>query len=169
MSEEKKPFTVSDRRHFTSEGEVRRSEAGDGAPGTQTKEGEAGGAAPPNTAAAPAAEAPTGRGEAASPDAPSAPPEADADDDDDEHGTRFPADFIGLLVSLGAQASALLMGGGGPEARPDTESARALIELLGVLKEKTEGHRTPPEDQLLDGLLYELRMAYVQVMKAGGR
>jgi uncharacterized protein DUF1844 len=165
MSEEKKPFTVSDRRHFTSEGEVRRSEAGDGAPGTQTKEGEAGGAASPGAAAAPAAEAPTGQREEASPDAPSAPPEADADDD--EHGTRFPADFIGLLVSLGAQASALLMGG--PEARPDTESARALIELLGVLREKTEGHRTPPEDQLLDGLLYELRMAYVQAMKAGGR
>jgi hypothetical protein len=62
----------------------------------------------------------------------------------------------------------LLMGG--PESEPpDLEGARSLIELLGVLKEKTEGRRTPPEDQLIDGLLYELRMAYVQATKAGGR
>jgi uncharacterized protein DUF1844 len=44
-----------------------------------------------------------------------------------------------------------------------------LIELLGVLKEKTEGRRTPQEDQLVEGLLYELRMAYVQATKAAGR
>ena len=62
----------------------------------------------------------------------------------------------------------LLMGGPEGEA-PDLEGARSLIELLGVLKEKTEGRRTPPEDQLVDGLLYELRMAYVQATKAGGR
>ncbi len=79
----------------------------------------------------------------------------------------YPADFLGLLISLGAQASTLLVGG--PEGEPrDLESARTLIELLGVLKEKTEGHRTPEEDQLLGGLLYELRMAYVQARKAGG-
>lgn len=62
----------------------------------------------------------------------------------------------------------LLMGGeeGKP---PDLDGARSLIELLGVLKEKTEGHRTPQEDQLIDGLLYELRMAFVQATKAEGR
>ena len=62
----------------------------------------------------------------------------------------------------------LLMGGPEGEA-PDLDGAHSLIELLGVLKEKTEGRRTPPEDQLIDGLLYELRMAYVQATKAGGR
>jgi hypothetical protein len=85
---------------------------------------------------------------------------------DDERGSRFPSDFLGLLISLGAQGSMLLMGG--PEGEPpDLDGARSLIELLGVLKEKTEGRRTPQEDQLIDGLLYELRMAFVQATKAG--
>ena len=165
MSEDKKPFSVSDRRHFTSEGEVRKSDADE-----------------PVTAPPPAADAHTGT--SASPElaAPTPAPgvlregpggaphpaPAGAGSDDDERAHRFPSDLLGLLISLGAQASMLLMGG--PEGEPpELEGARSLIELLGVLKEKTEGRRTPAEDQLLDGLLYELRMAYVQATKAGGR
>jgi hypothetical protein len=144
MSEDEKPFSVSDRRHFTPEGEVRKSDADE-----------------PPAAPEPAAEAGTA---AASPEAPA--PGTGAHDDERAH--RFPSDLLGLLISLGAQASMLLMGGPEGEA-PDLEGARSLIELLGVLKEKTEGRRTPPEDQLIDGLLYELRMAYVQATKAGGR
>jgi hypothetical protein len=145
MSEDEKPFSVSDRRHFTPEGEVRKSDADE-----------------PPAVPGPAAEA--GTAAAASPEAPAAGTGAH----DDEGAHRFPSDLLGLLISLGAQASMLLMGGPEGEA-PDLEGARSLIELLGVLKEKTEGRRTPPEDQLIDGLLYELRMAYVQATKAGGR
>jgi hypothetical protein len=153
MSEDKKPFTVSDRRHFTPEGEVRKSDESDASGSTPPP------AVPP--AAPPAPSAP------AAP-APAAAAPAEGPDAEDERGSRFPSDFLGLLISLGAQGSMLLMGG--PEGEPpDLESARSLIELLGVLKEKTEGRRTPQEDQLLDGLLYELRMAFVQATKAAGR
>jgi hypothetical protein len=149
MSEDKKPFTVSDRRHFTSEGEVRKSDTDQPSPASRpAAEASAGATAPPK-AATPAP----------------GPAVADADD---ERANRFPSDLLGLLISLGAQASMLLMAG--PEGEsPDLEGARSLIELLGVLKEKTEGRRTPPEDQLLEGLLYELRMAFVQATKAAGR
>lgn len=147
MSEDKKPFTVSDRRHFTSEGEVRKSDADESLPASR-----------------PAASLDPKVGTEA---APSVAAEADADGDD-ERGSRFPSDFLGLLISLGAQGSMLLMGG--PEGEPpELDGARSLIELLGVLKEKTEGRRTPQEDQLIEGLLYELRMAYVQATKAAGR
>jgi hypothetical protein len=74
-------------------------------------------------------------------------------------------DFIGLLVSLGAQASALLGLGderdAGSPARMDLPGARGIIGLLEILERKTEGRRTPEEDQVLAGLLYELRMAYL--------
>jgi hypothetical protein len=144
MSEDKKPFTVSDRRHFTSEGEVRKSDADEPPSAVATAP-----VAPPTAESAPSAAA------------------ADAGTVDDG-GQRFPSDFLGLLISLGAQGSMLLMGG--PEGEPpDLEGARSLIELLGVLKEKTEGRRTPQEDQLIEGLLYELRMAFVQATKAAGR
>jgi Domain of unknown function (DUF1844) len=173
MSEDKKPFTVSDRRHFTPEGEVRKSDAEETAPRPPTP---ASGEAAPAAAPAPAAASPpevAGGVEARAPSVivdPSSEAAAPAEDMDDAAGPAggFPSDFLGLLISLGAQASMLLMGG--PEGeRPDLESSRSLIELLGSLKEKTEGRRTPQEDQLLDGLLYELRMAYVQVTKAAGR
>jgi len=157
MSEDKKPFTVSDRRHFTPEGEVRKSDESDASGPTPPP------AVPP--AATPAPSAPAAPAPAA---APAEGPDAEGADAEDERGSRFPSDFLGLLISLGAQGSMLLMGG--PEGEPpDLESARSLIELLGVLKDKTEGRRTPQEDQLLDGLLYELRMAFVQATKAAGR
>jgi Domain of unknown function (DUF1844) len=172
MSEDKKPFTVSDRRHFTPEGEVRKSDAEETAPRPPTPAGEAASVAVPGPAAAPVPDV-AGPVETPAPSVivdPSSEAAAPAEDTDDPDGPAggFPSDFLGLLISLGAQASMLLMGG--PEGeRPDLESSRSLIELLGSLKDKTEGRRTPQEDQLLDGLLYELRMAYVQVTKAAGR
>ena len=159
MSEDKKPFTVSDRRHFTSEGEVRKSDADEPVPASPAAAGAGAEPSPPPpaVAAAPVPDPATGA-------APSSAP----DDGADESGSRFPSDFLGLLISLGAQGSMLLMGG--PEGEPpDLEGARSLIELLGVLKEKTEGRRTPQEDQLIEGLLYELRMAFVQATRAAGR
>ncbi|PYQ55563.1 MAG: hypothetical protein DMF78_01640 [Acidobacteria bacterium] len=171
MSEEKKPFTVSDRRHFTSEGEVRKPEADE--PAAARGPAPAARDASPGAEAAPAANAPPAPSSPVADVSPPAdarpgasasrPPEAG-----DEHGPHLPSDFLGLLISLGAQASMLLMGG--PEGEPpDLESAKALIDLLSSLKEKTEGRRTPQEDQLLEGLLYELRMAYVQATKVGPR
>jgi hypothetical protein len=37
-----------------------------------------------------------------------------------------------------------------------------------MLKGKTEGRRTPQEDQILEGLLYELRMGYLARAGVGG-
>lgn len=70
-------------------------------------------------------------------------------------------DFIGLLVSLATQAGYLMSPEPGSGAVPDLPGARAIIGLLEILKEKTEGRRTPEEDRVLQGLLYELRMAFV--------
>jgi hypothetical protein len=166
MSEDKK-FTVSDRRHFTPEGEVRKSDADEPAP-AQAPPSAPAPAAPP-AAAVPAQPAEPGGGGTV---ARAAPPDEESGLPDDVEagpaGGRFPSDLLGLLISLGAQGSMLLMGGPDGEP-PDLDGARSLIELLGVLKEKTEGRRTPQEDQLIDGLLYELRMAFVQATKAGGR
>jgi hypothetical protein len=43
----------------------------------------------------------------------------------------------------------------------DLAGARGLIGLLEVLERKTKGNRTPEEEQVLTGVLYELRMAYL--------
>ena len=52
---------------------------------------------------------------------------------------------------------------------PDLAMAKHNIDLLEMLKEKTKGNRTQDEDQLLEHLLFQTRMSYVQAeqKKAG--
>ena len=45
--------------------------------------------------------------------------------------------------------------------------AKQTIDLLGMLKEKTKGNLSKEEDELLDNILYNLRMKYVEEMKKG--
>jgi hypothetical protein len=47
----------------------------------------------------------------------------------------------------------------------DLQQAKYNIDLLGVLKEKTKGNLTTEEEQALDSILYEIRMAYVGASK----
>jgi hypothetical protein len=80
-----------------------------------------------------------------------------------------PVDFGQFVLSLGAQASLLLSGPPEGEGAGDAlAEARTMIDVLEMLKDKTEGRRTPGEDQVLEGLLYELRMAYVARAREAG-
>jgi hypothetical protein len=82
-----------------------------------------------------------------------------------------PADFSQFLLSLAAQAGMLMSGEGIPEGADRLEAlegARSVVAILEMLKDKTEGRRTGAEDALLDELLFQLRMAYVEKTRAGG-
>ncbi len=50
-----------------------------------------------------------------------------------------------------------------PAPQPNLVLAKQNIDLLELLAEKTKGNRTPEEDQLLEKLLFETRMKYVEV------
>jgi hypothetical protein len=148
MSEDKKPFTVKDRRHFTSDGAAREADA-------------------PEEPVAPT-QATTPRAPEPEPASALAGDEGDAGPAEGHEGGRFPSDFLSLLMTLGTQGSMLLAGVVPGEQRagpPDLDGARDVISLLESLQSKTEGHRTPEEDRLLGGILYELRMAYVALRK----
>ena len=43
----------------------------------------------------------------------------------------------------------------------DLDAARLSIDLLGMLEEKTKGNLSKEEEQLLEGVLYELRMKFM--------
>jgi hypothetical protein len=55
----------------------------------------------------------------------------------------------------------------GAQIPTDIEAARHTIDILGVLQEKTRGNLTAQEEQLLDQVLYELRLAFVHI--SGGQ
>lgn len=156
MSDNDKPFTVSDRRHFTPDGRVREDADTD----SPTR--------PPQEEPQPGADEGTG---SASPGT----PREDAPDPPGASGRGAEAegavDLSQFAVSLGAQAGMLLSGQGLPEGADPKEAlsgARSIISILEMLQEKTKGNRTEEEDQVLEGLLFELRMAYVEKSRAAG-
>lgn len=51
---------------------------------------------------------------------------------------------------------------------PNLEGAQQMIDILGLLEEKTRGNLTAEERQLLEQGLYELRLRFVEVKKDGG-
>lgn len=74
--------------------------------------------------------------------------------------------FANLVVGLHAQAAAALGLIEDPisgEHRPDREQAKYVIDLLGVLEEKTAGNLTDEEQALLNATLYELRMSFLRM------
>lgn len=55
----------------------------------------------------------------------------------------------------------------GQPAPPNLEGARHMIDILGILEEKTRGNLAAEERQLLEQGLYELRMRFVEVTQKG--
>ena len=49
--------------------------------------------------------------------------------------------------------------------RADLDAAAQMIELLAMLQEKTKGNLIEQEERLLDDLLYELRLRFVQAQQ----
>ena len=80
-----------------------------------------------------------------------------------------PVDLGSFLLSLAAQASLLLGLAGEPGKEPEVDlaGARQIISILEMLEGKTEGRRTAEEQRILEGILYELRMAWVSRARAG--
>lgn len=168
MSDDKKPFTVTDRRHFTAEGRARETEppvepAPAAAAAARPEAGPARVSAPPPPPP-PAAEPVAGE-----------PDDFDGgdamDSDGDEDLPPFPTDLLGLIGSLATQATVLLAGD--PAARrpptpPELDAVRSIIALLDALHAKTANNRDPQEERVLEAVRYELKMAFVARTRAGG-
>jgi hypothetical protein len=54
-------------------------------------------------------------------------------------------------------------------SRADLPAASQMIEIMGMLQEKTRGNLTPDESQLIESLLYELRMRFVEASQGEKR
>jgi len=154
MPDEEKGFVIKDRRHFTEKGEARGE--------TETK------AEPVSDDKPPSAGQPE--------KGPEARPEATESAQGKQPGAGASADtrpmpeidFSTFVFSLAS--SALLHLGEIPDPVTNQQSvnlplAKQTIDILGMLKEKTEGNLENEERDLLKNLLYELRMKYVTATK----
>lgn len=74
--------------------------------------------------------------------------------------------FLDFLMGLVSSAAVHLGMVENPEAgqkQIDLVAAKQMIDLLGVLREKTSGNLSREEQQVFDGSLTELRMRYVHL------
>ena len=81
--------------------------------------------------------------------------------------------FAGFVLSL-ATTAAVHFGdiedpNTGQRAEQDLAAAHQMIELIALLQDKTKGNLTSDEAKLVDDLLYELRMRYVQAQQGDRR
>lgn len=78
-----------------------------------------------------------------------------------------PSPFLALVASLATQALLYLGGVADPQtgkAVVAPDHARAFIDMLATLEEKTRGNLTKEEEEELQGVLNELRMRFVQIV-----
>jgi len=150
VTEEEKPIRVVDRRMFTPEGELR--------PGYEAEEREEA-RKPPPPPPPPAAPPP-----------PEAPRAKDAEEASTPPPAGEPGGLLEIIRSLGTTAYAALGLVPDPSGarRRDPAIARQMIDWLSVLELKTRGNLTFEESDLLSRILYELRMAYVEVTRPPG-
>jgi hypothetical protein len=134
----KRSFKVEDRRRF--------SDTGDARPEAQNE--------PPERPAA------SGDKPAEAPPPPS---------QSQQHETALPLSFSTFVLSLSTQALVHL----GEIPNPidnlvasDLLAAKHMIDILGILKEKTKGNLDNSESGLLDTILYDLRLKYVERVRS---
>ena len=95
--------------------------------------------------------------------------ELSEDEGEEIPGARDPASFVNFLSTLATNAAAALGAVPHPatgQRSLDLESGKYWLDVLGMLRDKTKGNLHPQESRLLEGLLGDLRMQYVQLVRA---
>jgi hypothetical protein len=172
MSEEQTSYKVTDRRLFNPDGtprEVPQNEKPEPTP----KAAEAVATAPADPISAADTAAPAAAVEADTPAAVTEAAEpahaesgAEPDAEVELPGAEDPASFASFMMSIASNAASSL----GMMEHPvtgkrevDLELGKHWIDVLGMLQQKTRGNLLPQEQQILEGLLADLRMQYVSL------
>ncbi len=138
-----KGFKVEDRRRFSAEGEPR--------PEAESKpQAAAAGVEPPSPAGAAAA----------------------AHEPREEAAAGPELSFSTFIVGLSTEALAALGEIPHPatgEHKRDLRAAQELIDIIGILRDKTHGNLDHDEESLLEAILFDLRMKYVELVRQSKR
>jgi hypothetical protein len=166
--EEEKPkaFTVNDRRRFSSEGELKPEFRESAEPGTpEPLPIISAGAAPGAESSADAVTHGDPQAHRAGEPGHVHHPGNQPHDHHAHAGTAPEITFGTFLVGLSTQALMHLGDIPDPQTgRPqqDLVAAQQLIDIIGMLEQKTRGNLDRDEAQLIEAILYELRMKYVE-------
>jgi len=81
---------------------------------------------------------------------------------DDQSGALPEIDFSTFILSLVTSAMMHLGEAPHPDGKQqkDPALAKQTIDIIGLLRDKTQGNLTPEETQLLEEVLFDLRLRY---------
>jgi hypothetical protein len=188
MSEQNKPFVVTDRRKFSMDGTPRPD--ADPSPEREAPEAPvAQAAAEPSKPVAAQGAADAANQPAADPDLPPPPTASEMEQANaayQQTAERLdtavraanpgmdhpPAMSFEQIVHSIYMTTIMQLGGATPEGQQpkvDLMGARQSIDMLAILSEKTKGNLTPTESQLMDNALFEVRMGFLEVTQALAR
>lgn len=164
MAEKKQDFVISDRRKFTDEGELRsdvREEATTSSSSVQTGTIDSDQPPEPPSHAEQEAQRKEYRASGKKLDEMlAAGGHGKAEDFEMTFERLVQSLYVSALFQLG------VMHPEGETPRPDIIAARQTIDTLGVLKDKTKGNLTSAEENVLQNVLFELRMAFLEITNA---
>jgi hypothetical protein len=196
MSEQNKPFVVTDRRKFTLDGTPRpdadpspeRQAAEVSAPETTSESKTAAQSSNPAevTPAHPRVAEEGSPADAELPPPPTASEMEQANAAYQQTSERLdtavraanpgmehpPAMSFDQIVQSIYMTTIMQLGGTTQEGQPpkiDLMGARQSIDMLAILSEKTKGNLTPAESQMMDSALFEVRMGFLEVTQALAR
>jgi hypothetical protein len=158
-------FKVQDRRRFSPEGEAR--------PEAEEAKPEPAGAAEQRVAAAELRAAAAEQRAAAAEERAAAAERAERAAEAFGERRQAPRaepelNFATFIVGLSTEALAALGEMPHPatgEHKRDLRAAQQLIDILGILRDKTRGNLDRDEESLFEAILYDLRMKYVELAR----
>jgi hypothetical protein len=161
-NEEEVTYKVADRRKFNPDGSLREGVTIEPEP-VKPPEPPPAEARPAAHVAAPSMEtsAPAGDGNAAADGAEGS--------EEDIPGIDDPASFVNFLSTLATNTAAALGAVPHPatgQRSLDLDTGKYWLDVIAMLKEKTKGNLHPQESKMLDSFLGEMRMHYVQLVRA---
>lgn len=155
-NQEEVTFKVSDRRKFNSDGSLKEGVVLEAPKAVETPTAEE---VQPEELETPV---------------PDATPVAEVTEDidagmDEIPGAEDPASFVNFLSTLATNAAASLGAMPHPatgQRSVDLETGKYWLDVLAMVGEKTKGNLHPQEARLLEGILGDLRMQYVTMVRA---
>jgi uncharacterized protein DUF1844 len=89
--------------------------------------------------------------------------------DTPESGITFSGFILSLATTAAVHFGDIADPNTGERSEPNLPAAAHMIELIALLQERTKGNLTEPEERLVDDLLYELRIRFVQAQQGEKR
>ena len=89
--------------------------------------------------------------------------------DSDASGLSFAAFVLSLVHTAAVHFGDVPDPVSGKTAEPNLPAAQQMIDILGLLERKTRGNLTAEERQLIDQVLYELRLRFIEAQKGQSR